>query len=274
MYFNIIINAYNYIIDNGFRIDEISKPIERAAFDALEKRIERNEFVNGLYYAIWEMIKLVEDECNKNIKAINKRIYYWENFTLDDALWEDRVIKSRGSVSYADRRSREQEKLLDKHQIIEELKIDRNKWEYENAAFEANSISEKSNHRISYGYLLSISNVVTNLLNSCENSILIPDDVLKWLITTISKGGNGKPFIENYNGKWKWLQNNHNAWILLTHDNIRGNLSKNKAALLSSSLFLDSKNEPLKNVRPDNRLANVNTDDLLAFLDGKNKTTT
>ena len=111
---------------------------------------------------------------------------------------------------------------------------------------------------------------------SCDNPDLIhfPGEVIKWLQSTISKSGNRKPFIENCNGKLKWLQNTHNAWILLTHDNIRGNLSKNKAALQSSSLFINSKNLPLKNVRPDKRTANICTDDLLAFLNGLKNTTT
>ena len=156
MYFNIIINAYNYAVDNGFEINEIAKFIERAATCAYDDGIQYDEFFKGLDYAISEMIKLIEDKCNKNIKAINERIYYWENFTQDDSLWEDRVIKSRGSVSYADRRSREQEKLKDKHRIIEECKKERNRWRYENVKFEDDSISEKSNHRISHSRLLSI----------------------------------------------------------------------------------------------------------------------
>jgi hypothetical protein len=107
-----------------------------------------------------------------------------------------------------------------------------------------------------------------------QQQITIPDEVLQWLQTTISKNSNGKAFVKKYNGKLKWLQNKQNARVLLTHEAIRGNLSKNKAITQATILFVyGDNNEPLKLGSDDKRQENTNTTDLRNYLNGlKNPT--
>ena len=53
---------------------------------------------------------------------------------------------------------------------------------------------------------------------------------------------------------------------LLTHEYIRGNLSKNKAVKQAKNIFIDKKGEALKLVSNDTRLINKDSDKLMSFL--------
>ena len=113
-----------------------------------------------------------------------------------------------------------------------------------------------------------IFDVFEKKINPQPQTIQLSENILNWLQGTISKGGNGKPFIESYNGKLKWLQNKQNARVLLTHENIRGKLSKNEAIEEAPIIFIYTNNQPLELGKNDTRQENVNTTDLRNFLNG------
>ena len=119
-----------------------------------------------------------------------------------------------------------------------------------------------------------VMTIDSNIQSDTHKTIKLQDNVITWLQETISKNGNGKPFIENCNGKLKWLQNKQNARVLLAHEKIRGNLSKNEAIKQAPIIFIYNDNKPLTLGKNDTRQENTNTIDLRNFLNELKNTTT
>ena len=107
------------------------------------------------------------------------------------------------------------------------------------------------------------------LVDKESPKITIPPNVLKWLQESICV--DDKPFIEDAKAKpLNWLQNKQLARILLTHENIRGNLGINEAARQAPSIFIkDGKTLYLAN--NDERQESKNGDRLKTFLNGLKK---
>ena len=99
----------------------------------------------------------------------------------------------------------------------------------------------------------------------------IEDNIINWLSTT--KCSNGEPFIKKCNGNLIWLQNKQTARVLLTHDCVRGDLTKSFIVKQSEKLFIGKDNKPLKLSKNDERLNNTDTDNLINFLNTKKNTT-
>jgi len=101
------------------------------------------------------------------------------------------------------------------------------------------------------------------------SKIILSTDVLIWLQETICV--DGKPFIEDAKAKpLNWLQNKQLARILLTHENIRGNLGINEAARQAPSIFIKDGKE-LNIGKNDPRQERKNGDRLKTFLNGLKK---
>ena len=116
-------------------------------------------------------------------------------------------------------------------------------------------------------------NKTTNQPPPQPDTPIIPDEVLQFLKNTICS--NKTPFIKyTSTGKLRWLQNLQNARVLLTHNNIRGNLSIEEAARKAPSIFVNKKDNPLKLAKEDKRQVNTDTDTLIAFLDSIKNTVT
>ena len=98
-------------------------------------------------------------------------------------------------------------------------------------------------------------------------TLTIPANILMWLQET--KCINGKPFIEKYNGKIKWLQNKQLARELLTHDKIKNGLTDAEVERQTPNLFFyykDSKQLILANNKPAPSLDSDKLRDFLATL--------
>jgi len=105
--------------------------------------------------------------------------------------------------------------------------------------------------------------------------IQLPENILKWLQETICS--NGKPFIEDASTKpFKWLQNKRNAFIFITHENIRGNFGVNEAARQAEQIFIDRYGNPLNKLSSTNKKdESTDTKKLRIYLaDSKNFPTT
>ena len=104
-------------------------------------------------------------------------------------------------------------------------------------------------------------------------TLKIPENILNWLQNTICD--DGKPFIEKatlVSHTWDWVQNKQNARVLLTHENIRGKLTKAEVERQAPTLFFYSKEgRPLKLASNDPRNENRDTDKLRCFLDDLKK---
>ena len=97
-----------------------------------------------------------------------------------------------------------------------------------------------------------------------DNQIILPGNVLNWLQNTKCTNGNpknnGRTHIEDAGAfPYKWLQNKHLLRELVTHKNIRGNLTIAEIERRVPNSFIDEKGNPLSLAKP--KITNDKRDD-------------
>jgi hypothetical protein len=292
---------YKKLIIDGYDGQQTT-PLADYFYLEAQKAVERKEaknhksFFNGCKVVVSGWKRSITNWCDNRTKDIDNRINYWRNFIADDEQWENRVISLGGTVFDYNRQLHQKEKLENPEQKIQEYEQAKEQWRYELHGVPINT-DDYSYHQeeirkvfddtperpyitLEYNTLVALENALlqaekeltpadTEPKNGLQQTIVIPENVLKWLQTTISKNGNGKAFVEKCNGKLKWLQNKQNARVLLTHKAIKGDLSDNKAIAQAPTIFIyGDNNEPLRLGSNDKRQENANTTDLRNYLNG------
>ena len=282
---------YNELIINGYN-GQRTMPLvsffkQQAQIAKHDNFVEFADFFNGCKIVAGDWKRSITSWCDRKVKELDRRIYYWENFIEDNEAWANRVIANGGFYGDYENslETHHRECEIDRAQKIRELEQKKEDWQYEKHSIEIYTddytIKRNGERRsffdntpilpyitLEYSTLVSIENGILQ----AEQKLTAPDKVKNTasqqitiqniILNELQKQG----FIENDTARpLKWLKNKQLLRELLTHDRIKGALSIAEIERQTPSLFIDKHDNTIK-LAKNKTVPNTDSDTLQHIL--------